>query len=90
MKNETMKLYINGVLNNTKTYGSNGNCLFKNIYLGNSMFNTHPDSETDDASMSDFRLYATALSEEDIKELYQTRASVDNDKNFYGYYLKEV
>lgn len=86
----TMKLYINGVLNNTKTYGSNGNCLFKNIYLGNSMFNTHPDSETDDASMSDFRLYATALSEEDIKELYQTRASVDNDKNFYGYYLKEV
>lgn len=86
----TVKKYIDGVLKNNITYGSNGNCLFKNIYLGNSMYNTHPDSETDDSAMSDFRVYATALSEEDILELYQTRASVDNDKNFYGYYLKEV
>lgn len=86
----TAKVYQNGIVKTTKTYGLNGNCLFKNIYLGNSMFNTHPDSETDDAAMSDFRVYATALSEEDILELYQTRASVDNDKNFYGYYLKEV
>lgn len=86
----TSKVYLNGVLKNTQTYGLNGNCLFKNIYLGNSMFNTHPDSETEDAAMSDFRVYATALTEDDILELYQTRASVDNDKNFYGYYLKEV
>lgn len=86
----TAKVYQNGVVKTTKTYGLNGNCLFKNIYLGNSMFNTHPDSETDDAAMSDFRVYSTALTENDILELYHTRASVDNDKNFYGYYLKEV
>ena len=86
----TAKVYQNGELKTTKTYGTSGNCLFKNIYLGNSMFNTHPDSETENAAMSDFRVYATALTENDILELYHTRASVDNDKNFYGYYLKEV
>lgn len=86
----TAKVYLNGVVKNTQTYGLSGNCLFKNIYLGNSMFNNHPDSETEDAAMSDFRVYATALSEADILELYKTRASVDNDKNLYGYYFKEV
>lgn len=86
----TAKVYLNGVVKNTQTYGLNGNCLFKNIYLGNSMFNSHPDSKTEDAAMSDFRVYATALTEADILELYKTRASVDNDKNLYGYYFKEV
>ena len=86
----TVKTYLNGVLKANSTYGSNGNCIFKNIYLGNSMFNNHPDSETEDASMSDFRVYATALTEADILELYKTRASIDNDKNLYGYYFKEV
>lgn len=41
-------------------------------------------------SVSDFRVYSTALSAEDVAELYHTAASVDNKGNFYCYELKEV
>lgn len=34
--------------------------------------------------ISDYRIYATALSEDDIKELYSVRASGDRDSNFYS------
>jgi hypothetical protein len=33
--------------------------------------------------MSDFRMYFTALSESDIKELYNTSAVIDNEGNLY-------
>lgn len=40
--------------------------------------------------MSDFRLYATALSDSDILELYNAPAAVDNDGNMYAMQLVEV
>ena len=42
------------------------------------------------SSISDFRIYATALSEEDILELYHTSATIDNKGNIYARELVEI
>ena len=34
---------------------------------------------------SDLRIYATALSDKDIKELYNTSLAIDNTGKFYAY-----
>ena len=39
--------------------------------------------------IDDVRIYATALSDDDIKELYQTRGSIDSHGNLYVQYIKE-
>lgn len=43
-----------------------------------------------EASLSDFRIYATALSQEDILDLYHTPASIDNQGNIYARELVEI
>ena len=40
--------------------------------------------------MSDFRVYATALSANDVKSLYQNSAYIDNQGNIYGAVHEEV
>ena len=86
------KIYKNGVLSTTNTsdlyvsanlpstattfrLGADGRI------TGNTLFK---------GSMSDVRIYCTALSAEDIKELYETSVSIDDKGNFHAYEISEV
>lgn len=73
-------LYVDGVkIGKAKTYRSlTGSSLVVNGWATNSTAYSFNDR------VSDIRIYATALSAEDIKELYNTSASIDNHHNVYA------
>ena len=80
-QNTTYQLYINGVLETqngaSNNYNHNKNVLWL-LNRGNN--NTYAAN----ASISDFRLYATALTAEQILDLYHTSATIDNLGNVYS------
>lgn len=86
-----IKTYIDGELDTTTqaattktTIGYNStNSLFIHAEATGSA--TTPSTGYKACKMSDARVYATALSEEDIKELYNTAAMIDNGNNTYAY-----
>lgn len=80
---EQYSVYKNGSLYQTVDYGNNGQVYNPVLYLGNSLYNESPSTETDESLMSDFRIYSTALSAEDIKQLYESKARVDKNGNVY-------
>ena len=45
---------------------------------------------SDNTDISDFRIYATALTDDQIKELYNTSATIDNNGNIYARELVEI
>lgn len=74
----TSDLYVSASLSSTATtfrLGADGRI------TGNTLFK---------GSMSDVRIYCTALSAEDIKALYETSISVDDKGNFHTYEISEV
>ena len=84
----SIRYYKNGVLTYTKSY-SGGSISHKCIYLGNSLFNSTPASETDSVCISDFRMYCSCLSDNDIYDLYKVRGSIDNKGCLHGYTMVE-
>ena len=91
----TTKIYIDGVLEGTNAaytehtpiYYAN-NAVFVGAEAASSQVN--PTGSYFNGNLSDFRIYGTALSAEDILELYHTPASIDNHGNFYCGEIKEV
>jgi len=78
-----LRLYENGVLKSSNT--SNLNAISWSIstnYIG--YYNTYYNG-----LMSDFRIYCTALSAEDIQSLYNTSAKIDNLQNIHIFELIE-
>ena len=85
------KIYIDGVLEKTITsYTTKTPLYYANTYIligceattGSGNGNTTPYFN---GKLSDIRIYATALSENDIKELYQIPANIDNLNNAHAF-----
>ena len=86
-----VKLYINGVLINTKP-NTNSISAIGQLYasIGGSIAdNANTISNQMNGNVQDIRFYAKALTQEDVTELYQTRHMVDKDYNQYAYELVE-
>lgn len=86
----SIKLYIDGELKNTYNITTYGMCFHStaNLYLAAEATAT---SWSDPAacSISDFRVYYTALSAEDIQQLYQLGAKIDNTHKIHTFELNE-
>ena len=82
-------LYVNGV---SKSSVSAGTLSKSNNYatIGlSSAADATPASNPLNGRISDFRIYATALSATDVKELYESAASIDKNGNMHCYELIE-
>lgn len=85
-----IKRYIDGkvILNMTQNVSGTLNGANGKFLLGH--YGSNTSYYTKEAYLSDARIYATALSEADIKELYQTSALIDRNQNLYVRELVEI
>lgn len=81
--NNVQKFYINGVLvsSATKAIGDIDWSESRTLKLGTGYSGTASTEST--FELDDFRIYATALSDNDVKELYQVSTELDNKGNLY-------
>ena len=82
--NNTLKIYVDGILDNSITPDSlpalNITALSR---VGDDYRGDTDNTVSFPGKMSDLRIYATALSEDDIKELYNVPTSLDNNGNIF-------
>jgi hypothetical protein len=93
MDSSNVKFYIDGEEKGSIATGSTNGIGYANNYIfiggeaaGNS---TSPTNSNFVGKISDVRIYATALSDDDIKELYETSVSIDNKSNIYSRQFEE-
>lgn len=80
------RTYINGELHHTYTNTSYGIRFNTNarLFLGCEANSANPSSPYFNGQENDFRIYYTALTDEQILELYNTSATIDNKGNVYS------
>ena len=84
--NTGTKTYLNGELHHTYTntsYGINFNTNAR-LFLGCEANTANPSAPYFNGKESDFRIYATVLSADDIKSLYQNCMTIDPDGTIRG------
>lgn len=81
----TRDLYINGIKQTKNSSSSSWSFSINQLQLGRRSTTTDGFK----GQISDFRLYTTVLSDDDVLELYNTSAIVDNLGNTYGYQFNE-
>lgn len=84
------ELYENAVLVKSTTYEGSMTSLGSLYSIGMSQVGGSRYGNPLNGTVSDYRIYATALTPEDILEIYQTRASIDNLGNLHVYEFDEV
>lgn len=91
----TTKIYIDGVLSGSSSTKSSKALINYNasngVFLGAEAASsaTTPGGQYFNGRLSDFRVYGTALSAEDIKYLYEVGASVNEEGELFTYELQE-
>ena len=81
--------YKDGTFQSEKAFDNTGNLKsFSAIVIG--FTKAGGVYRKNDCYMSDFRIYATALSADDVKSLYQNSAYIDSSGNVYGAVHSEV
>ena len=83
----TIRRYIDGVQENTTSVTGTLNGTSQSFYFGK--YGTNDSYGCKQMYLSDARVYTTALSADDVMELYHTPASIDNKGNFYCGEFKE-
>ena len=92
----TLKTFMDGELKNTITFSGTLPTYSSNSYGPGIGFLRYYNGTTEsimyplNGCVSDFRIYATALSDDDIRELYASPASIDNQGNLFTYELNET
>ena len=88
--NSKLRIYINGELKGE--VAKTGNITYNSNTPWSVAVNpsgTGDGGEHFYGKLSDVRIYSTALSASDVKELYSTSASIDKNGNVYSYEFKE-
>lgn len=87
----TIKIYKNGVIVSTNTFSGTLPTYSDGKGIGLGCFHyASGDIYPAYGALSDFRIYATALSADDIKQLYEVGAKIDNKGKFHTYELAEL
>ena len=88
--NSKLRIYVNGELKGE--VAKTGNITYNSSTPWSIAVNPSGTSDGGEhyyGKLSDVRIYSTALSSDDIKELYTTSASVDKNGNMHAYEFKE-